>query len=123
MSSQTVSIINSATQKKDKYNILTFDTHERYQCQQAKTGHNFFSFRYDGCKEWDTNYSEIPENYYIMPTDHFAKKVKHLLNRYRQKAVNCSFLSKQVNDNTDTDSLDKYETLSNLLTEIAESKK
>jgi hypothetical protein len=31
-------------------------------------------------------------NYYIMPTDHFAKKVKHLLNRYKQKAVNCSFL-------------------------------
>ena len=67
MSSQTVSIINSATQKKDKYNILTFDTHERYQCQQAKTGHNFFSFRYDGCKEWDKNYSELPENYYVMP--------------------------------------------------------
>ena len=31
-------------------------------------------------------------NYYIMPTDHFAKKVKHLINRYKQKAVNCSFL-------------------------------
>ena len=35
---------------------------------------------------------EDGQNYYIMPTDHFAKKVKHLLNRYRQKAVNCSFL-------------------------------
>ena len=31
-------------------------------------------------------------NYYIMPTDHFAKKVKHLLSRYKQTAVNCSFL-------------------------------
>ena len=67
MSSQTASIISKATQKKDKYNILTFDTHERYQFQQAKTGHNFFSFRYDGCKEWDKNYSELPENYYVMP--------------------------------------------------------
>jgi glycosyltransferase involved in cell wall biosynthesis len=67
MSSQTASIISKATQKKDKYNILTFDTHERYQYQQAKTGHNFFSFRYDGCKEWDNNYSELPENYYVMP--------------------------------------------------------
>lgn len=67
MSSQTASIISKATQKKDKYNILTFDTHERYQFQQAKTGHNFFSFRYDGCKEWDKNYSEVPENYYTMP--------------------------------------------------------
>lgn len=31
-------------------------------------------------------------NYYINPTDHFVKQVKHLLNRYRQEAVNCSFL-------------------------------
>ena len=67
MSSQTASIISKATQKKNKYNILTFDTHERYQFQQAKTGHNFFSFRYDACKEWDKNYSEVPENYYTMP--------------------------------------------------------
>ncbi len=67
MSSQTASIVNKATEKKDKYNILTFDTHERYQAQQAKTGHNFFSFRYEGCKEWDTIYSQVPENYYVMP--------------------------------------------------------
>ena len=67
MSSQTASIISTATQKKDKYNILTFDTHERYQFQQAKTGHNFFAFNYEGGKEWDTTYSERPENYYSMP--------------------------------------------------------
>jgi len=69
MSSQTASIIRSAIEKKKQYNILTFDTHERYQTQQCKTGHNFFSFRYDGCKEWDTNYSEIPSNYFIMPNN------------------------------------------------------
>ena len=67
MSSQTASIISKAITKKNRYNILTFDTHERYQFQQAKTGHNFFSFRYDGCKEWDKNYSDLPENYYTMP--------------------------------------------------------
>lgn len=75
MSSQTVSIIDNATQKRNKYNILTFDTHERYQYQQAKTGHNFFSFRYDGCKEWDKNYSELPENYYIMPKNSIMTSV------------------------------------------------
>jgi hypothetical protein len=53
--------------KKDKYNILTFDTHERYQTQLCKTGHNFYSFRYENCKEWDTKYAPIPENYYILP--------------------------------------------------------
>lgn len=35
---------------------------------------------------------EDGRNYYITPTDHFVKQVKHLLNRYKQEAVNCSFL-------------------------------
>lgn len=35
---------------------------------------------------------EDGKNYYITPTDHFVKQVKHLLNRYKQEAVNCSFL-------------------------------
>ena len=68
MTNQTISILNKANNgKKDKYNILTFDTHERYQSQLCKTGHNFYSFRYDGCKEWDKSYAELPENYYILP--------------------------------------------------------
>jgi len=35
---------------------------------------------------------EDGRNYYVTPTDHFVKKVKHLLSRYKQEAVNCSFL-------------------------------
>lgn len=66
MLNQTKNIIKSLT-KRDKYNILTFDTHERYQTQLCKTGHNFFSFRYENCKEWNTNYADIPSNYYILP--------------------------------------------------------
>ena len=42
LSNQTIKIINSVDKQKDKYNILTFDTHERYQSQLSKTGHNFF---------------------------------------------------------------------------------
>ena len=65
---KTLGIINKALQpNKKKYNIVTFDTHERYQTQLCKTGHNFYSFRYDGCKEWDTNYADVPENYFILP--------------------------------------------------------
>lgn len=67
MSSQTLNIINKSLNKKDKYNIITFDTHERYQTQLAKTGHDFYSFRYDGCKTWNETYAKIPSNYYIMP--------------------------------------------------------
>ena len=69
MSSKVRNIINKAVEVKDKYNILTFDTHERYQSQLCKTGHNFYSFRYDGCKVWDENYAKRPENYYILPNN------------------------------------------------------
>tara|TARA_B100001778_G_scaffold333971_1_gene343842 strand:- start:624 stop:1622 length:999 start_codon:yes stop_codon:yes gene_type:complete len=70
MSRKTLSIINKALNpKKEKYNILTFDTHERYQSQLCKTGHNFYSFRYDNCKEWDTSYAPVPENHYILPAN------------------------------------------------------
>ena len=67
MTRQTLSILNKSLQKKDKYDILTFDTHERYQTQLCKTGHNFYSFRYQDCKKWDTSYADTPENYYILP--------------------------------------------------------
>lgn len=67
MSSQTASIIRKSFGKKDKYNILTFDTHERYQTQLAKSGHDFYSFRYDNCKTWNETYSPLPSNYYILP--------------------------------------------------------
>jgi hypothetical protein len=67
MTSQVTSIINKSLQKKDKYNILTFDTHERYQTQLCKTGHDFYSFRYNDCKEWDKNYADVPNNLYVLP--------------------------------------------------------
>jgi len=68
MTNQTIRILNKAnSDKKEKYNILTFDTHERYQSQLCKTGHNFFSFRYEGCKKWDTSYAPLPSNYYVLP--------------------------------------------------------
>jgi len=66
MSNQTKTIL-SKTSKKEKYNILTFDTHERYQTQLCKTGHNFYSFRPEGGKKWDTDYAPLPSNYYILP--------------------------------------------------------
>ena len=70
MSHKTSFIINKATsKKKDKFDILTFDTHERYQTQMCKTGHNFYSFRYDEGKKWEDIYAKKPENYYILPTN------------------------------------------------------
>lgn len=69
MSNQTLSILRKSFKKKDKYNIITFDTHERFQTELAKTGHNFYAFRYDNCKIWNETFSKIPDNYYIMPNN------------------------------------------------------
>ncbi len=39
-------------------------THERYEQQLCKTGHNFFSVRHG--KEWDLNCGAVPNNYHIV---------------------------------------------------------
>lgn len=68
MSNKTLLHINKSLNPDKKiYNILTFDTHERYQIQLCKTGHNFYSFRYPNCKEWDESYGKMPNNYYVLP--------------------------------------------------------
>ena len=62
----TKHIIKAANKKKpEKYNILTFPTHERYESQLCKTGHNFYSCSTDDGKKWNVNQVKVPENYYI----------------------------------------------------------
>lgn len=62
------SIIQNVGRSKDKpYNILTFNTHERYQTQLAKTGHNFYAFNFDGGKGWVDGHAPMPKNYYQLP--------------------------------------------------------
>lgn len=64
---KTNSIFSKIGRTSDKYNILTFNTHERYQTQLAKTGHDFYAFMYEGAKEWYSGHAPIPDNYYVMP--------------------------------------------------------
>jgi glycosyltransferase involved in cell wall biosynthesis len=52
------------TRQPEKLNILTFCTHERYEQQLCKTGHNFYCINHG--KKWDTDYGEVPENYHIL---------------------------------------------------------
>jgi hypothetical protein len=49
---------------KRKLNILTFATHERYEENLCKTGHNFYSLAIG--KTWDTDYAPVPDNYHII---------------------------------------------------------
>ncbi len=57
------SIMNKVSRDK-RLNILTFATHERYEENLCKTGHNFYSIR--NGKEWDTTYAPVPSNYCII---------------------------------------------------------
>lgn len=67
MSRRTAQILSRVGEPKEVLNILTFDTHERYQTQLAKTGHNFFSFQAPQMKKWDTRFAPRPSNYYTLP--------------------------------------------------------
>jgi glycosyltransferase involved in cell wall biosynthesis len=65
---RSLNIINKANQTKDrKLNILTFNTHERYQTQLSKTGHDFYCFNYEGGKDWFKNHAPMPDNHYQLP--------------------------------------------------------
>jgi hypothetical protein len=51
---------------KRRLNILTFATHERYEENLCKTGHQFYSLSLG--KTWDTDYALVPSNYNIIDT-------------------------------------------------------
>lgn len=60
----TRSVRSLMRRPQEKLNILTFATHERYEENLCKTGHNFYSLRFG--KEWDTTYAPVPDNYHIV---------------------------------------------------------
>ena len=55
--------------RRDKLNILTFPTHERYETNLSLTGHNFYSFHIKGSKKWNYEHMPPPENYHILPEE------------------------------------------------------
>jgi len=62
-------IIDLANREVDNkiYNILTFPTHERYETQLAKTGHNFYALNIKDAKKWNEGQTPIPINYHMLP--------------------------------------------------------
>lgn len=63
--------------RKDKFNILTFPTHERYETQLCKTGHNFYSFHVTNNKKWNLQQSPYPSNYYTMPENEVVNGIEY----------------------------------------------
>ena len=62
-------LLRKATRKKgEPLNIITFPTHERYESNLCKTGHNFYSLAIKQFTKgsWNEKYAEIPKNYHII---------------------------------------------------------
>ncbi len=71
----------------EKLNILVIGcTHERYEEQLCKTGHNFYSIK--GNKSWDTNYAKVPSNYYQIEYVPFNIKPDLILTHVSGSALN-----------------------------------
>lgn len=61
-----VATITHRAVKKDKLNILCMHTHERYQINLAKTGHNFYVLSDTRQKQWNETYGKMPNNYFAL---------------------------------------------------------
>ena len=67
MLSPVSSITRASTRKiTEPLNVLTFPTHERYESMMTKCGHNFYAYRAEGIKDWNTTYAPVPENYVLL---------------------------------------------------------
>lgn len=70
-----IDIANSP--KKEVFNILTFPTHERYETQLCKTGHQFFSCNIKGGKSWNVEQTPVPSNYHLLPQDQLCDYIDY----------------------------------------------
>jgi glycosyltransferase involved in cell wall biosynthesis len=71
-------IIDIANREKNSvYNILTFPTHERYETQLCKTGHNFYALNIKDGKKWNESQTPIPHNYYILPENQACEYINY----------------------------------------------
>jgi glycosyltransferase involved in cell wall biosynthesis len=65
MLNPVLNILRSALNNRDPLNILTFVSHERFEPNLCKTGHNFYSLITEGTRYWHTEYAPVPDNYII----------------------------------------------------------
>tara|TARA_B100001094_G_scaffold327545_1_gene386002 strand:- start:725 stop:1711 length:987 start_codon:yes stop_codon:yes gene_type:complete len=68
-------IIHQCNDELKPLNILTFPTHERYETQLCKTGHNFYSLEVSGGKTWNSEQTVVPENYNIVNSNNFPSYI------------------------------------------------
>jgi hypothetical protein len=81
MASLIGSLLRKATRKDgEPLNILTFPTHERYESGLVLTGHNFWAWRGQGIKDWNTTYAPVPKNYRLLNPEQNERQIPVWLN-------------------------------------------
>ena len=70
-----ISITNRV--KPQKYNILTFPTHERYESELCKTNHNFYALNITNAKKWNSGQTPVPTNYHILPENQLCNYIDY----------------------------------------------
>lgn len=66
------SILSRVNADRKHLNILTCPTHERYESNLAKTGHNFYTLEEYTQKSWKDQYAKRPDNYNIITYDNVS---------------------------------------------------
>lgn len=63
------SLTRAATRGSSPLNILTCPTHESWESNLARTGHQFYAFRHQSVKDWNYAYRSLPNNYTLLNPD------------------------------------------------------
>lgn len=76
INSPFASILRCVNNNDRKLNILVGPTHEAYETQLCKTGHNFFSLQHPSFKKWDSKFRQVPNNYQILSGNSVEEQIK-----------------------------------------------
>ncbi len=66
MQSRHESILRAINNEDEKYNILTFPTHEAYQSNFASMPHTFYLYKGQNIKDWNNNFRQLPANHILL---------------------------------------------------------
>ncbi len=66
MASLVSNILHRSTRGNRKLNILCGATHERYQTGLAQTNCNFYLFKGEHIKDWNTKFAPLPDNHIML---------------------------------------------------------
>jgi|GEM_PF-5428091 len=69
MQSKHTSILKAVNNHSNKYNILSFPTHERYQSNLSGLEHTFHLYQGNNIKTWNESYAMLPDNHILLKNE------------------------------------------------------